>query len=276
MLRPPTGLELFSADEAAIIRQALQTPPEHRGPNTPQGSMACAAVQKLLGRLDFFHGVPPAELEQWAHACEYRRVARGSDIPDAGLQAGATSTDDEREEAANLFAAGDRDVSTFYLILTGRVALASPSAQPTSKAGPSAEAAAEAHAKVKTREGRRPPSVKKMPNASRDLLSAPAVNPISPDTRAKGVCSPSDLIRAEVVAELSPGDAFGEEAIFCLAEADREEAETLECPCALDYSERRFTATQVSEVVELLAVRDRNLLATLLDGNHGELRLREK
>ena len=274
VLRPPTGLELFSADEAAIIRQALQTPPKHRGPNTPEGSMACAAVQKLLGRLDFFDGVPPAELEQWAHACEYRRVARGSDIPDAGSQAGATSTDDEREEAANLFAAGDRDVSTFYLILTGRVALASPSAQPTSKAGPSAEAAAEAHAKVKTREGRRPPAVKKMPNASRDLLSAPAVNPISPDTRAKGVCSPSDLIRAEVVAELSPGDAFGEEAIFCLAEADREEAETLECPCALDYSERRFTATQVSEVVELLAVRDRNLLATLLDGNHGELRLR--
>ena len=275
VLRPPTGLELFGADEAAIIRQALQTPPEHRGPNTPEGSMACAAVQKLLGRLDFFHGVPPAELEQWAHACEYRRVARGSDIPDAGLQAGATSTDDEREEAANLFAAGDRDVSTFYLILTGRVALAS-SAQPTSQAaaGPSAEAAAEAPAKVKTREGRRPPAVKKMPNASRDLLSAPAVKPISPDTRAEGVCSPSDLIRGEVVAELSPGDAFGEEAIFFLAEADREEAETLECPCALDYSERRYTATQISEVVELLMVRDRKLLATLLDGNHGELRLR--
>ena len=149
------------------------------------------------------------------------------------------------------FAAGEADVSTFYIVLAGRVALACPAAAAQQSPVPAARKPALRSASSSVRLRGRGQS-----SRLRKTLSRPEASAESGTGWNK--------ISEEVIAELGPGDSFGEEAIFSLGETDRDIAEATDTICALDYANRKYSAWRVSRDLEFLAVRDEEVLASLL------------
>ncbi len=139
-------------------------------------------------------------------------------------------------------------MSTFYIVLTGRVALASPTATNEEQAPVLAAhkpARRRAHSAARLRD--RPlPRGKTL-----GRLEAPAASRLA-------------HVPEQVFAELGPGDSFGEEAIFALGEVDRDVAAATDTICALDYAARKYSAQRITRDLEFLAVRDEEVLASLL------------
>ena len=250
----------FGGDDEARFRAALAVPP---------GRRACAeasAVQEFLASLALLRGVPPAALAQWAQAVDYGRVQEepgGDDstrcAPRAAVRAAAAARGrparrraacDRRARRGRFFAAGEADVSTFYIVLAGRVALASPTATTEEQSqAPAAHKPAlkRAHTAARLRD---------QPLRRSKTLGRPEATAASCPARAH--------VPEQVFAELGPGDSFGEEAIFALGEADREIAVATDTICALDYAARKYSAQRVTRDLEFLAVRDEEVLASLL------------
>ena len=135
-------------------------------------------------------------------------------------------------------------MSTFYIVLAGRVALASPTS-------PSAHKPALRRADTASRLRDRGQSVSRTKSLARP--DAPAAS-----------CAARAQVPEQVFAELGPGDSFGEEAIFALGESDRDVAAATDAVCALDFAARKYSAQRVSRDLEFLAVRDEEVLASLL------------
>jgi len=164
-------------------------------------------------------------------------------LPAPGRPSACPAACDRRALRCRFFAAGEADVSTFYIVLAGRVALACPAAAEEQSQAPAAGSPARLRDRGQS-------------SHLRKTLSRPEACAESGKGRPQ--------IPEEVIAELGAGDSFGEEAIFSLGEADRDIAEATDTICALDYTNRKYSAWRLSRDLEFLAVRDEEVLASLL------------
>jgi len=88
------------------------------------------------------------------------------------------------------------------------------------------------------------------------------------------VANPLPEQEEELIAELGPGDSFGEEAILSLAESDRTLAEANDVIRGLYHITRKYSSKRTSSTLEFLVVRDPRVPSTLLQYGVGEMRMR--